>query len=77
MKTTEHPVIMFVYNLVSQIAASETAGLEQVILGNNKYQLENMKLADVPGGADCVFISSPVFIEGAPETETRVYCVLK
>mmetsp|Transcript_22698 Transcript_22698/g.40147 ORF Transcript_22698/g.40147 Transcript_22698/m.40147 type:complete len:263 (+) Transcript_22698:83-871(+) len=56
---------------------STTFPTHKMILGNNKYQLENLKLAEVPAGLSCVFISSPLLIEGAPETETRVYALLK
>ena len=45
--------------------------VHMIILGNNKYQIENMYLEDAPahGGT---FISLPLKVRNAPEMSTRV-----
>mmetsp|Transcript_65754 Transcript_65754/g.106595 ORF Transcript_65754/g.106595 Transcript_65754/m.106595 type:complete len:259 (-) Transcript_65754:387-1163(-) len=50
--------------------------VHKIILGADKYQIENMKLSDVPEGLGSVFISLPLKIEGGPEAETRVMAIV-
>ena len=47
------------------------------VLGADKYQIENLNLAEVPQGANVTFVCMPLLIENAPESETRVFAVLK
>jgi len=51
--------------------------VHQIILGADKYQIENMLLEDVPAGTNATFISLPIKVKGGPEAETRVMAVLK
>eukprot|EP00466_Bigelowiella_natans_P001883 jgi/Bigna1/89888/estExt_fgenesh1_pg.C_570070 len=48
----------------------------KIILGADKYQIENMNLEGVEEGASTTFISSPMLVKGAPESETRVFAVV-
>ena len=50
--------------------------VHKIILGADKYQIENMKLVDVPEGLGTVFVSLPLKVEGGPEAETRVMAIV-
>eukprot|EP00802_Teleaulax_amphioxeia_P017253 Tamp_17403.p1 GENE.Tamp_17403~~Tamp_17403.p1 ORF type:complete len:377 (-),score=65.29 Tamp_17403:226-1356(-) len=50
--------------------------VHKIILGADKYQIENMKLCHVPEGLGSVFVSLPLKIEGGPEAETRVMALV-
>ena len=52
-----------------------TYPVHQLVLGSDKYQIENMLLTEVPAGKHR-FISSPLKIIGAPEAEARVICLI-
>ena len=56
---------------------STTFPVHVIILGADKYQIENMHLAGVPEGQSCTFVSLPLKIKGGPEAEARVMAVLK
>lgn len=47
-----------------------------LVLGADKYQIENMKLGDVPAGLGSVFVSLPLKVAGGPESETRVMAIV-
>ena len=50
--------------------------VHETILGADRYQIENMKLAEVPAGLGVTFISLPLKIKDGPEAETRVMAIL-
>eukprot|EP00656_Telonema_subtile_P024995 TRINITY_DN27132_c0_g1_i1.p1 TRINITY_DN27132_c0_g1~~TRINITY_DN27132_c0_g1_i1.p1 ORF type:complete len:186 (-),score=46.29 TRINITY_DN27132_c0_g1_i1:241-798(-) len=50
--------------------------VHQIVLGADKYQIENMVLEDVPEGNQSVFVSLPLKVEGGPEAETRVMAIV-
>lgn len=50
--------------------------VHEAILGADRYQVENMKLADVPEGQNVKFISLPLKVKDGPESETRVMCIV-
>jgi len=56
---------------------TSTYPVHVIILGADKYQIENMKLREVPAGQSCVFISLPIKVKDGPEAEARVMAVLK
>ena len=58
------------------IGPSADYPVHETILGANHYQVENMKLADVPEGQNVTFISLPLKVKDGPESETRVMCVV-
>lgn len=55
---------------------STTFPVHIVVLGADKYQIENMNLESVPGG-NCSFVSLPLNVKGGPEAEARVMAILK
>jgi kynurenine formamidase len=51
--------------------------VHQIVLGADRYQIENMALEEVPPGLETVFVSLPLKVKGGPEAEVRVMAIVK
>ena len=60
----------------TDIGTSTEYGSHLAILGADKFNLENLTLAEVPEGKDSVFVALPVNIKDAPETPVRVMAIV-
>ena len=60
----------------TDIGTSQDYQAHYMILGADKYNLENLDLTEVPEGKDSVFISLPINIKNAPETSVRVMAIV-
>ena len=60
----------------TDIGTSQDYQAHYLILGADKYNLENLDLTEVPEGKDSIFISLPINIKNAPETSVRVMAIV-
>ena len=60
----------------TDIGTSQDYQAHLLILGADKYNLENLDLTEVPEGKDSIFISLPINIKNAPETSVRVMAIV-
>ena len=58
------------------VGTSTTFPVHCAILGSDRYQIENMKLDEVPAGLGSIFISLPLKVKHGPEAETRVMAIV-
>lgn len=62
--------------LSTDLGTATNANVHMVILGANKFQIENLDLSDVPA-AGAIMIILPIKIKDAPEAETRVIALIQ
>ena len=60
----------------ADVGTSTDYMVHQIVLGADKYNLENLVLGEVPEGTDSLFIALPMKVKDAPETPVRVMAVV-